>query len=158
MYFKSLPLIALGSLLALATAIHVEDKPSCFQRPEPLQLTGDYSDTGDNTKASIDGCTSICKDAGYIIVAGAMGGTQCWCGDSMPDPKNEVPMSNCNSPCNGAEDEMCMSLSTLLQCSILWCSLMALVVWYMEFVNANSMVHRWRTVLLGYVVYSLTQS
>lgn len=138
MFFKSLTSITLASLLALATA----REPACFNHPGPLQRTGG------NKHVSIESCTGICREANYII-AGAMGGNQCWCGNAIPEQSNQIPATSCDVTCNGAKDEKCM-FQFFLRVLLVVCS----VPWYMESAHANATIGRWRRRFLVYLGYS----
>lgn len=72
----------------------------CFSSSQPL------SDEGSYTYQTSGYCQPICVGQNQAVL-GLTGGSDCWCGDLLPPTSSQVDDSNCNTPCNGYNQEMC---------------------------------------------------
>ncbi|KAK3620123.1 Protein SLG1 [Elasticomyces elasticus] len=51
-------------------------------------------------------CQPICVKQDQAVL-GLSGGSNCWCGDTLPPASSKVDDSSCNTPCNGYGQENC---------------------------------------------------
>ncbi|KAK4960145.1 Protein SLG1 [Elasticomyces elasticus] len=51
-------------------------------------------------------CQPICVKQDHAVL-GLSGGSNCWCGDTLPPASSKVDDSSCNTPCNGYGQENC---------------------------------------------------
>ncbi|KAF7591363.1 hypothetical protein BBP40_001641 [Aspergillus hancockii] len=74
----------------------------CYSSSGSLKSQGSY------TYQSLGYCEEYClkKDKKFI---GLHDGTECWCGDSMPDKEDLVSDDKCDTPCSGWPGTMCGS-------------------------------------------------
>lgn len=66
----------------------------CFKSSTPLE------DYGPGQYQTPDTCQQICVGIGKAVF-GISAGSNCWCGDLIPDANDEVDNSECSSICNG---------------------------------------------------------
>jgi cell wall integrity and stress response component len=57
-------------------------------------------------------CQKQCAPLGFNAMATTKG-TDCWCGQNIPDPSTKVANTFCNTKCAGFGDKMCKSDSIL---------------------------------------------
>jgi len=62
-------------------------------------------------------CQPICVKQDQAVL-GLSGGSNCWCGDTVPPASSKVDDSSCNTPCNGYDKEncACQDLRSELSC------------------------------------------
>ncbi|KAK5130068.1 hypothetical protein LTR08_002501 [Meristemomyces frigidus] len=72
----------------------------CFSSSDGL------TDQGSWTYQTSGYCQPICVDANQAVLA-TTGGTNCWCGDVLPQADSKVDDSKCNTPCDGYPAEEC---------------------------------------------------
>lgn len=80
----------------------------CFSDDTPLQ------DMGPWTFQSSGNCQGICYGMGKPVMALA-NGSNCYCGDLLPASSAKTDDSNCNTPCQGYDKEMCKYHSLTLR-------------------------------------------
>ena len=59
-------------------------------------------------------CQKLCVNANKAVM-GTTKGSNCWCGDLLPDPSSKVSDSECSTPCDGYDKDMCKMFSKLLE-------------------------------------------
>ena len=97
------------------------------QNLKPLVPKGCYSsaghmtDFGSYTYQSPGYCQSLCVNETKPVMATTQG-SNCYCGDLLPDPSDQVSNSQCSSPCNGYDQDMCKSPATYQRIWILTAS------------------------------------
>jgi cell wall integrity and stress response component len=80
----------------------------------PLVDKGCYSsadglyDQGKYTYQSSGYCQQVCVSGGYPVMA-LWKGSDCLCGHTLPPDSAKTDNSNCNTPCDGYNIDMCMS-------------------------------------------------
>jgi cell wall integrity and stress response component len=78
----------------------------------PIRTLGCYSSAGsltsqgDYTYQTSGYCQGVCLPLNKPVMA-ITGGSTCYCGDELPAADLEVPLSQCNSPCNGFSQQSC---------------------------------------------------
>jgi hypothetical protein len=72
----------------------------CFSSSQPLTDQGPYEYQTQGY------CQPICVKQGQAVL-GLSKGSDCWCGDELPAASSKVDDSNCDSPCNGFDQDMC---------------------------------------------------
>lgn len=76
----------------------------CYSSSKPL------SDQGTNIYQSSGACQKTCvDDAGNAAVMAMTEGSNCFCGDMLPAESDKVDDSYCDTPCDGYDQETCMS-------------------------------------------------
>ena len=73
----------------------------CYKSGEPLEDQGSY------TYQSAGWCQNVCAAINKPVMATTKG-SNCWCGDEIPPASNKVSDSECNTPCQGFGQAMCM--------------------------------------------------
>lgn len=53
-----------------------------------------------------EACMDFCFDGGYVY-AGTEYHDECWCGQKLAKGAVKVDASDCNTPCDGDEDQPC---------------------------------------------------
>jgi len=61
---------------------------------------------GQNSDQSPGYCQQQCVNQNKPVM-GTTQGSNCYCGDLLPDSSDQVSSSQCNSPCNGYDQDMC---------------------------------------------------
>ena len=69
---------------------------------------GDMTDLGSYTYQSPGYCQQQCVNQNKPVM-GTTQGSNCYCGDLLPNSSDQVSNSQCNSPCNGYDQDMCKS-------------------------------------------------
>lgn len=83
----------------------------CFSSSKPM------SDQGSDMYQTEGLCQGICVKLKKAVM-GTTAGSNCFCGDQLPALDDKVSDSECNTPCNGFGEHMCMfSLSLILASS-----------------------------------------
>ncbi|KAF1808355.1 hypothetical protein P152DRAFT_469037 [Eremomyces bilateralis CBS 781.70] len=72
----------------------------CYATPEPLTDHGPY------TFQTSGNCQPICYQFNKPVMA-LSDGSNCWCGDLLPQEDAKTDNTSCNTPCNGFPDDMC---------------------------------------------------
>ncbi|MCJ1452744.1 hypothetical protein MMC28_003087 [Mycoblastus sanguinarius] len=102
---------AVKTVLTLSCAfafVLAQDSPGL----KPLVYEGCFTsstgmtDLGSFTFQSPGYCQQQCVNANKAVM-GTTKGSNCWCGDLLPDPSSKVSDSQCSSSCNGYNQDMC---------------------------------------------------
>lgn len=72
----------------------------CYSSSAPM------TDQGPWTYQTSGYCQPICVGQNKPVMA-TTNGSNCWCGDQLPALDTKVDSSQCNTPCNGYDQEMC---------------------------------------------------
>nr|POF15291.1 cell wall integrity and stress response component 2 [Quercus suber] len=75
-------------------------KVGCFSSSDGL------SDQGSYKYQTASWCQPICVGQNQAVL-GLSGGSDCWCGDTIPPADSMVDDSNCDVPCNGYDKDNC---------------------------------------------------
>ncbi|KAA8642491.1 WSC domain-containing protein [Aspergillus tanneri] len=97
--FQNFYIYLMATLTLLVSADPLEHS-SCYSNPGSLKNQGTYLDQ------SWDDCFDLCErqDADAFAVHA---GTECWCGNSLPDAKYRIPSHKCNIDCPGGPFSKC---------------------------------------------------
>lgn len=61
-----------------------------------------------STTLSKEYCAQLCSDLGpALTIAGVESGGECYCGRSIRSGASSAPLTDCNNPCRGRENETC---------------------------------------------------
>ena len=72
----------------------------CYSDSQPLKNQGSY------TFQSPGYCQKVCAVLNKPVMA-TQKGSNCWCGDQLPNTGAKTSESDCNSPCDGFGQDMC---------------------------------------------------
>lgn len=108
-----LPLFgAFTSVMAQTSGLKTMTYKGCFNS------AGGMTDLGSFTFQAPGYCQQQCVDQNKPVM-GTTKGSNCWCGDLLPDPDSKVPDSECSSSCDGYDKDYCKLSPRFLQCSAL---------------------------------------
>ncbi|KAJ9499328.1 Protein SLG1 [Exophiala xenobiotica] len=82
----------------------------CYELHNPSYL----EDQGANTFQTSGYCQTVCVAANKPVMA-TTGGSNCYCGDELPPASAKVDNSNCNSPCQGFNQQTCGGIGGFFQ-------------------------------------------
>ncbi|KAI7093112.1 hypothetical protein KC316_g21770 [Hortaea werneckii] len=68
--------------------------------------SGGLTDQGSYTYQTSGYCQQQCAPDNFAVL-GLSGGSNCWCGDALPQSSSKVSDSKCSTPCNGFGEDNC---------------------------------------------------
>jgi len=90
----------LTSVMAQTSGLKTMVNQGCFSS------AGGMTDQGPYTYQTGGYCQTLCVKLNKPVM-GTTKGSNCWCGDLLPDPSSKVSDSECSSTCDGYDKDMC---------------------------------------------------
>lgn len=93
--------VLLGASMVTASGFGPDPVQGCYKAVQGYKLN-------ETSILNSDGrCQTLCAPAGFNAMA-TRKGTECWCGNAIPNPADKIDNAMCNFPCKGYDKKMCM--------------------------------------------------
>lgn len=102
----AIAVVSLSSLISTVTAQSSTQAAAAIQTLDCYNNKGTLQDQGPNTYQSSGYCQGVCAGKGMPVMA-TTGGSNCLCGEDLPPASDKVSGSNCDTPCQGYDQQNC---------------------------------------------------